>query len=126
MSYKFLVVDDEPDIVEFMQLLLEEDFEGCTVHALTDPNEALDYCRANVYDLILTDFKMPNLNGAQLIQGIRDLENDNKTTGVIVLTAHGEPAQIGTKILKNVIIMDKPLDREKYKMKMRILLSLKS
>tara|TARA_B100001971_G_C18268010_1_gene596198 strand:- start:38104 stop:38484 length:381 start_codon:yes stop_codon:yes gene_type:complete len=126
MSYNFLVIDDEPELVEYMQSLLEDEYPGCMVHALDDCEEAIAYCRANVYDIIYTDFKMPKMNGDQLIKGIRELNNDNQSAGVIVLTAHGESARIAFDNLDNVIILEKPLDIEVNRKKVRILLSLRN
>ena len=126
MSYNFLVVDDEPDLLEYMQTILEDQYPGCMIHALDDAEEAIAYCRANVYDIIYTDFKMPKMTGDKLISSIRELNNDNMNTGVIVLTAHGESAKIATQNLDNVIILEKPLDLEVNKLKVRILLTLKN
>ena len=126
MSYNFLVIDDEPDLLEYMQDLLSDEYEGCQIHALSDPEEAVAYCRANVYDIIYTDFKMPGMNGDEVIRNIRELNNDNSDTGVIVLTAHGESATIAFENLKNAIVLEKPLDIELNRKKVRILLSMKS
>lgn len=126
MSYKFLVVDDEADLVEFMEAMLLEDFPGSEIHGLTDPSEAVDYCRANVYDIIYTNFMMPQMAGDEFIKSVRDLGNDNQTTGVIVLTGNSEPPTLATENLKNTFVLEKPIDRELNKQKVRILLSMKT
>lgn len=125
MSYNFLVIDDEPDLLEYMSDVLADEYPGSQIHALNDPEEAIAYCRANVYDIIYTDFRMPSMTGDQVIRSIRELENDNKTTGVIVLSAHGESAKIAFENLSNVIILEKPLDIELNRKKVRILLSFR-
>lgn len=126
MSYNFLVIDDEPDLLEYMKDVLLDEYPGSQILALDDAQEAIDYCRANVYDIIYTDFKMPKMNGDEVIRKIRELNNDNSDTGVIVLTAHGESAQIAFENLRNVIILEKPLNIELNRKKVRILLTLKS
>jgi CheY-like chemotaxis protein len=123
MSYKFLVVDNEPNLIE---ALLTEDYPGCEVHALTSPEEAIDYCKANVYDIIYTDFNMPQMSGNDFIQGVRELENDNINTGVIVLSDNLDHATLAPHNLKNAFVLEKPLNRDLNKHKVRILLTLKS
>ncbi|MGB0453057.1 MAG: ATP-binding protein [Bacteriovoracaceae bacterium] len=66
-----LVVDDEVDILELLTQMLES--SGVKVYAFSSSTEALNaYLRTDDhFDLILSDFKMPELNGAELIQLIK-------------------------------------------------------
>ena len=122
LNYKFLVVDDEADLVEDLVSLIKEDLPESTIHSTTSSLEAIDFCKANVYDIILSDFKMPELNGDQMVLKIRELENDN----AIILSAHGEIPDVSLKEIKHVMIMNKPLQRDEYRKNIKILLSFKS
>jgi DNA-binding NtrC family response regulator len=69
------VVDDEKDIVSLFRDALSQ-IEGCTVFAFTDSQAALKHFIDNqqYYILILTDFRMPELNGIELIIKINEIK----------------------------------------------------
>jgi CheY-like chemotaxis protein len=64
-----LVVDDEPAIREVVACVLQD--EGYAVRQATDGLEALQEMEAEGIDLILSDVKMPGLDGVALVQGMR-------------------------------------------------------
>jgi DNA-binding response OmpR family regulator len=68
-SYRILFVDDEPDIITTIKKGLEEN--GFVVDAFTEPSEALSAFRPELYDLLLVDVKMPQMNGFELYQELR-------------------------------------------------------
>jgi DNA-binding response OmpR family regulator len=65
-----LIVDDQPEIVENLALVLES--EGYSVLTAGDGMEALAAMEAQPVDLILADIAMPRLNGYQLFQRVRE------------------------------------------------------
>jgi CheY-like chemotaxis protein len=62
-----LVVDDEPDVREAVANLLETFLDHATVRTASSGGEGLALLRNEAMDLILTDFKMPGMNGAQFL-----------------------------------------------------------
>src|SRR5918998_49628 len=64
-----LVVEDEPVIRELMSILLED--EGYAVHQAVDGLQALEMLEQHGIDLVLSDVKMPRLDGASLVQRLR-------------------------------------------------------
>ena len=64
-----LVVEDEPVIRELMAILLED--EGYTVRQAVDGLAALETVEQHRIDLVLSDVKMPRLDGASLAQQLR-------------------------------------------------------
>lgn len=58
-----LVVDDEPDVLHSVQALLEEEVEGIEVLAAPDAQAALAILAARPVDLVLSDYRMPGMNG---------------------------------------------------------------
>ncbi|MCK9281004.1 MAG: response regulator transcription factor [Melioribacteraceae bacterium] len=83
MATKILLVDDEKDIVEFLQYNLEQErFEVITAY---DGQEAIDKMVLNP-DLVILDVLMPKMDGYEVCSKIRQMEN-HKTTPVIFLTA---------------------------------------
>ena len=68
LTKSLAVVDDEMDLVNLFKEALEGD--GFDVSAFTDPIEALNHIIENPkkYSLIISDYKMPGLNGKKLHQ----------------------------------------------------------
>jgi len=62
---KILVVDDDPGMREMLQSLLME--EGYDVTSIGDPVVALDLCREKPFDVVITDLKMPKIDGIELL-----------------------------------------------------------
>lgn len=66
---RILIVDDEFSSVEALELLLRE--EGYEVTVASNGRQALDRLEESAHDLIVTDYMMPVMNGAQLIEALR-------------------------------------------------------
>jgi two-component system, OmpR family, response regulator ChvI len=68
-SYRILFVDDELDIITTIKKGLEDN--GFVVDAFTEPSQVLSAFRPELYDLLLIDVKMPQMNGFELYQELR-------------------------------------------------------
>ena len=79
------VIDDEIDLVNLFQEILESD--GYKVSAFIDPIQAFSILEKKIkeYGLILSDFRMPNLNGYELCTKLRQL---NPKLEVILMSAY--------------------------------------
>jgi CheY-like chemotaxis protein len=75
MPKKILVVDDSFEDLEQMKAVLEK--AGYSVKAATNGAEALDVLRADGFELILIDIKMPTLSGYDLLRLLRERLNHN-------------------------------------------------
>jgi response regulator RpfG family c-di-GMP phosphodiesterase len=65
---KLLLIDDEPDIVYVMKRGLE--LHGFQIDAFNDPGKALEHFKPNYYHRIITDIRMPGMNGFELARKI--------------------------------------------------------
>ena len=84
MTNKVLVVDDEKLIVKGIKFSLEQD--GMEVTAAYDGKEAYELAMQNDYDIILLDVMLPELNGFEVCQMIREKSD----VPIIMLTAKGD------------------------------------
>ncbi|MCH8023300.1 MAG: sigma-54-dependent Fis family transcriptional regulator [Candidatus Marinimicrobia bacterium] len=83
-AYSILVVDDDNYIRLFLQETLEG--KGYRVELAEDGKAALAKVKAEPPDLVLTDLKMPKMDGLELLQAINKLD---QPPGVIIITAYG-------------------------------------
>ncbi len=79
-----LVIDDEPSICEVLQDILED--EGFTVTTAGNGELAHAAFKANVFDVILMDIWMPDIDGISLLQGFQSAGNQSP---VIMISGHG-------------------------------------
>jgi len=79
---KILVVDDEPGMRTFLEIILRK--EGYSVETAADGMKALDNINNNVFDLAILDILMPVMNGIEVLKRI--IEKSPETT-VIIITA---------------------------------------
>jgi two-component system, NtrC family, response regulator PilR len=86
---KILIVDDNQEMRELMEIMLQE--EGHDVTTAGEPLKAIELCRKTNFDLVITDLKMPKINGIEFLKIIKDEKPD---TTVILITAYasGETA----------------------------------
>ncbi len=66
-----LVVDDEEDILSSLQDLLEAALEDVTVTTCPSGTEALEELGSGTFDLIISDYKMPGMNGLEFLAEAR-------------------------------------------------------
>ena len=86
---RILVVDDDRDMREFLDIMLTG--EGYQVTCMGEPEKALQKCKKESYDLVITDLKMPRMDGIEFLRQVKDMSPE---TLVILITAYasGETA----------------------------------
>ena len=85
MPERILVVDDEPNMLRLLKTILM-DKTGYEVTTTNNPLEVSKLLQDSHYDLVVTDLKMPLVDGIDLI-GI--VKNIDATMPIIVITAYG-------------------------------------
>lgn len=80
---RILVVDDDQGMRELLEIMLTE--EGYRVHTASNGEKAIARCRKETFDLIITDLKMPKMDGIGFLRKIKDLSPE---TMVILITAY--------------------------------------
>jgi len=83
---KILVVDDELSMRQFLEILLKK--EGHEVICAAGGEEALSRFQANPCDLLVSDIKMPQMDGLELLRKVKE---HNPNTAVVMITAYASP-----------------------------------
>lgn len=78
-----LIVDDEEDILNVLKLILTK--EGYQVDTALDGKQALQLFLKKPYDIVLTDLKMPEIDGMELLERIKEIRPE---TEVLIMTAY--------------------------------------
>lgn len=108
-----LIVDDEPDIISVFKKSLEK--IGYSTYGFVNPSAALEHFTLNPkeYQIVISDIRMPGMNGFQLVKEIKKINPDVK---VILMSAF----EIGMPEFKKVLpsiqidaIFDKPVKLER-------------
>ena len=103
-----LVVDDKDSMRNMLQQTLTE--EGFRVDSASDGRKALELVRNKSYDLVLTDLKMPDADGLDVLSGVKEVDSD---TSVIVMTAYGTIEDAVEAMRKGAFdFITKPFDSE--------------
>jgi DNA-binding response OmpR family regulator len=90
MAKRVLVVDDEPNIVMSLRFLMER--EGLEVEVASTGQAAVAALDGPPADLVLLDVMMPELDGFEVCQRIRD-HPDWRTAKIVMLTAKGRDVE---------------------------------
>ena len=118
LSGKVLVVDDEEDIRLFLKQLLEE--MGLDVLEAGDGQQALDlYTNHPDFDVIISDVRMPKINGLELLQNLRDLGYKG---GFYFITGGDHPS-ISAQKLNYQGIIEKPFTPTSIKLALDVTLA---
>lgn len=114
-TFSILVVDDERSMRDFLAIMLKK--EGYQVTVVEDGNQAIKAIQKDIYDLVITDIKMPGIDGLQVLQAIKELSPD---TLVIMITAFSS-TQDAVKAMKQGALdyISKPFEVEEIKLVVR-------
>jgi len=127
---KILIVEDEQSMRDVLRILLEG--EGHEIAAASDGAEGLDLIRKDIFDLVVTDLRMPGADGFEILRATQEVAPE---TMVIMMTAFGtiesaiEAMKLGAydyvhkpfKIDEIRLIVRNALDKRKLKTEVSLL-----
>ena len=87
-NLQVLVVDDEPDSLDILTMILEQ--EGANVTSVTSAESALSALNKSTPDIIISDIGMPEVDGYTLMRQIRDLHQRKKIPAIALTAYAGE------------------------------------
>jgi len=121
---KILVVDDEPDVLDFLGTLLEDN--GYRVVTAKNGKEALEKARQEKPDLITLDISMPEESGVRALKNLQESE-ETRDIPIMILTGVSKDFRKFIHTRKAVKpptdYMEKPIDRDVFLDKMKKMLA---
>jgi CheY-like chemotaxis protein len=109
-SRKLMAVDDEADITFTLKKELEQ--SGFSLDVFNDPLAALSNFKADYYDLILLDIKMPQMNGYELYQEIKKKDDKVKVCFVTASDVYLESLKQRFPRMEVGCLIRKPIDTD--------------
>jgi DNA-binding response OmpR family regulator len=92
---RVLIIDDDKDVGNLFKIYLEKSGEY-QIDVYTDPVDALYYFKKGLYDLVLLDLKMPQIDGISMYQQLKKVDSN---TSICLITADiANLEQLKTKI----------------------------
>ena len=82
-AQKILVVDDEQSMTQFLGIVLRK--EGYDVTTVNSGRDALEKVKSEAFDVVITDIKMPGMDGIQLLNGVK---KHDPSLPVVIMTAY--------------------------------------
>lgn len=111
---KMLIVDDVMTNSAIMKRMAMRVFDG-EIDLVVSASEAVEACKTNLYDLIVTDYMMPEVDGLELVAIIRQLDG-HKQTPIIMASACHEPQLLNkAKAVGINNFIAKPIDMETFR-----------
>ncbi len=102
---KILVIEDSEDITEFCRMCIQDAEAEVEIDEATDGREGYEKFIKTSYDLIITDFIMPKMDGFTLIKKIRGLDS---RVPIILMTGFKETLDESIKLDPHTELVEKP------------------
>ncbi len=109
MAEKILIVDDEPDMLKLLSMILREK-TSYEITTTNNPMEAIELAKQGGFDLVISDLKMPGLDGMDIIDAVKKVDED---IPVIIITAFASVESASEAIQKGGFdFITKPFRKE--------------
>lgn len=120
---RLLLIDDSKSSLRALQ----QTVEGCatTVESYTDPIEAIQRARKTRFDLVVTDFMMPQMDGLEVIKKLRKLDGYAGMPAVVVTSQKDRDLHLALLKASATDILTKPFDKAELRARIENLLALR-
>ena len=123
MPKNVLIVDDSA----MMRKIIIKNIKACgwdvAITEATDGQEGFDAFTKQSFDLVLSDWNMPNMNGLEMVKAIRG-KDPQKTVPIVMITTEGSADKVKLAVIAGANnYLAKPFTEEKFKEKLDSFLS---
>lgn len=87
-TVKILVIEDHEIAQKIMDIILNN--MGCSLDVVETGAKALEYFQKNKYDLVLADIGLPDINGLEVCEKIKQIEKPEFATPIVILSAYSD------------------------------------
>ena len=112
MGNNIIVIDDDVGTALFFKICLED--EGYQVNIYNDPNSLLEEFDPGIYDLLITDIRMPRINGFELASRIRIMDSKIKICLATAFEEYYESIIRTYSDLSFNCIIRKPINKDNF------------
>ncbi len=121
MSAKILIIDDEVDMLMLLRMIIEDN-TNYEVETTNSPTEGIKLLKEEDFDLVITDLKMPGMDGMELFDEFREIKPE---IPVIIITAYGSPETASEALQRGVTdFIAKPFRKDSILFTMKRVLEL--
>lgn len=125
-EFHVVVVDDRPSALLFLTSLAESFTNSVTVSAFTDPRAALLHLREHPADMVMADYSMPGMSGAELTRAVRALPHLTDVPLVVVTSASDRNTRYEALEAGASDFITRPVDVKEAQARCRNLLALRT
>ena len=123
MTQRILIIDDEVDMLMLLRMIIEDNTDY-DVETTNSPTEGIKLFREEDYDLVITDLKMPGLDGMDIFDEFKGLKPE---VPVIMITAYGSMETSDEALRKGVAeFITKPFRKDSILFTIKRVLELAS
>ncbi|MEZ5594655.1 MAG: response regulator [Gammaproteobacteria bacterium] len=123
--FNIIIIDDQSTSLKIMEKLVHRVDPDASLHCFTHPPEALDWAKRNACDLVITDLRMPLMNGAEFTRWFRKLPDCHDVPIIVVTIVEDRQARYNALEAGATDFLTKPLDHVEFKARCRNLLKLR-
>ena len=108
-TMRVLILDDEEDLITVQKDIISEQFKGVEIDSFNNGKEGLSAIDEKKYDVIISDYQMPEMDGNQFLKELRSNKAlRNHDTPVVLSSAYRPPVMDSAEIYDKVFFLSKP------------------
>ncbi len=106
-NYRILVVDDQQHINRILQRSLNQ--KGYEVKVSSNGEQALNILRSESFDVVITDYQMPKMDGVAMCEAFRKEYPDNNCLMILSTAVADEKLQEWAESMQDTLYLEKPV-----------------
>ena len=112
-SKRIVFVDDHPANSAIYQRVTDQ-VGGAVAQCFTEPAVALDWCREQSADLLVVDYKMPNMDGLEFVRALKNLPGWHDVPVLMLTAVHDPQMHLEAQAAGVLGVLTKPFDKAQF------------